>query len=183
MFSVSTNWHTGDIERNKVFFKINARGSSPRWRCTTITNWFLSTLTRNLPLHMEQLLLKEVQKLTKQHIKQMRKYSHHLCQNGQQRLRHTLALNPSPGTVTYSQKGTHNSHLLSEGQPHCEDFHLTDSPQNAYLWKPMGLASVRSIACARLVFQHLWLPPRGCTPWPSWLWWPAGFLFSGPTGL
>lgn len=57
--------------------------------------------------------LKEIQKLAKRYlnIKGMRKTAY---QNGQERLRHNLAINFTPSTATHNREGIHKSQLLPE---------------------------------------------------------------------
>lgn len=71
----------------------------------------LLTDTPNVQLHMEQLSMKEIQKLDEQllYTERIRKYPH---QDGEERLKHNLAINPTPSTAPYNWKGTSNSQVI-----------------------------------------------------------------------
>lgn len=72
----------------------------------------------NVQLHLEQFPLREIQTLAEWllHTEPMRKFPH---QNGSERLRHTFAINPTPGTTereppTFTKEGTvWTTHLVS----------------------------------------------------------------------
>ena len=59
----------------------------------------------NVWLHMKQFPLKEIQKLPELllPIRQMRKYPQG---NGEERLRHTLIINPNPSRASHNLEGT-----------------------------------------------------------------------------
>ena len=85
--------------------KRNLESSSSRWRRRRILSSRPPTDALNPQLHMEQSPLRETRKLAER-LLHLGWTSPH--PNEYERLRHSLAINPTPGVVSHNQEGSQN---------------------------------------------------------------------------